>query len=164
MIWTSTNCSAFGQHINISMSANCDSGLAVLFSSSPSKFGLRVSWPKTKNWVWAHSHATSLLMATDWSRSITSYISGSAVTNPPMVAASQTWSGASLSHQQPCCPHDESGPISTCVYLPKSRFTKLLSCQFWHIPVRPGLYLPLPPTQRPEGFCIKCQHHIAKIC
>jgi len=69
---------------------------------------------------WQHSGA----------RSITSYIS--AVTNPPIATVSQTWSGTSLSHQQPCRPYNESGVIGVCVCLPKSGFTNLLSCQSPH--------------------------------
>jgi len=37
-----------------------------------------------------------------------------------MVAGSQTWSGASLLHQQPCRPYNEFGANGTCLCLPKS--------------------------------------------
>ena len=54
-----------------------------------------------------------------------------------------TWSGASLLHHQPCRLYGEFGVIGICLRLPKSAFTKVLSSQSWHMPMKPGLYSPL---------------------
>ena len=62
----------------------------------------------------------------------------------PKIWSSRRRSGASFLHQQPCHRYDESGVIGTCVCLPKSGFTKLLSYPLWHVSVKPGFYL--PPT------------------